>query len=59
MSTPTVRSSPRQRRTTVAVTVFSVLVVLACVGWAVLVQIAVPDACQASPPSPRAQYVHC
>jgi hypothetical protein len=52
-------ASPRQQRTTRAVAVFSALVLLACLGWAVLVQVAVPDACQLSPPPPRAQYLHC
>lgn len=59
MSTPSASRSPRQRRTTTAVVVFSVLVLLACVGWAVLVQVAVPDACRVVPPPPRAQYLHC
>lgn len=52
-------ASPRQQRTTRAVAVFSALVLLACLGWAVLVQVAVPGACELSPPPPRAQYLHC
>ncbi|MFJ4962321.1 hypothetical protein ACIP6P_07620 [Streptomyces sp. NPDC088729] len=38
---------------------FGLIVLLACAGWAVLVQHAVPDACEVSPPPPRAQYLHC
>ena len=49
----------RRARGTRAVVVFSVLVVLACVVWAVLVQVAVPDACSLPTPPPRAQYLHC
>lgn len=52
-------SSPRQRRTTRAVTMFSAMVVVACVGWAWLVQEVRPDACQVQPPPVRAQYLHC
>jgi hypothetical protein len=52
-------SSPRQQRTTRAVAVFSGIVLLACVGWAQLVQVARPDACHVRPPPPRAQYLHC
>jgi hypothetical protein len=37
------------------VIVFAIIVVLACVGWAVLVQRVVPDACTYSPPPTNAQ----
>ena len=49
----------RRARTVRVVWLFSLLVVLACVGWAVLVQVAVPDACTSPVPPPRAQYLHC
>ncbi len=52
-------SSPRQRRTTRTVTMFSAIVVVACVGWAWLVQEVRPDACQVPPTPPNAQYLHC
>jgi hypothetical protein len=41
------------------VALLSVLIVAACVGWAVLVQHAVPDACTYPTPPPNAQYLHC
>ncbi len=41
------------------VLVISVIILLACVGWAVLVQRAVPDACSYDPPPTNAQYLHC
>lgn len=51
--------SPRQRRTTVAVVLFSVLVLAVCLGWAVLVQHVTPSACTYDPPPARSQYLHC
>lgn len=53
------RSDIRRARTrNVAVTV-SVIVVLACVLWAVAVQVLVPDACSYDAPPENAQYLHC
>ncbi len=37
----------------------SVGLLLLCVGWAVLVQRLVPDACSYRPPPPRALVLHC
>jgi len=37
----------------------SALILLLCVGWAVLVQRAVPDACSYTTPPAKAQYLHC
>lgn len=37
----------------------SLIIIAACVGWAVLVQHLVPDACSYQTPPPRAQYMHC
>ena len=51
--------SPRQRRTTRVVSIFSAVVLAACVGWAWLVQDVRPDACEVHPPPPGAQYLHC
>jgi len=51
--------SHRQRRTSRRVTLLSLVILLACVGWAVLVQDVRPDACQVQPPPPGAQYLHC
>lgn len=39
--------------------VISVVLVLGCIGWAVLVQRLVPDACTYPTPPPHAQYLHC
>lgn len=52
-------AADRRARTTRAVVVFSVLVVLACVVWAVVAQTVVPDACSLPTPPPRAQFLHC
>ncbi len=49
----------RRQLTLRFVVVFAIIVVLACVGWAVLVQRVVPDACSYSPPPTNAQYLHC
>ncbi len=38
---------------------FSAIVVLACVGWALLAQSAVPDACSYPTAPPNSQYIHC
>ena len=53
------RRATRRDRTTRAVVLLSLLLVAACVGWAVLAQVLVPDACAGGAPPPRAQYVHC
>jgi hypothetical protein len=45
----------RRQLTLRFVVVFAIIVVLACVGWAVLVQRVVPDACTYSPPPTNAQ----
>ncbi|GAY08045.1 hypothetical protein [Pseudonocardia sp. N23] len=52
-------SSHRELRTSRAVVVFGLVVLLACIGWAILVQDVRPDACQVQPPPPNAQYLHC
>ncbi|MDZ8172827.1 hypothetical protein [Microbacterium xanthum] len=49
----------RERRVTRIVWVMSGVVVAACVGWSILVQTVVPDACRYSPPPANAQYLHC
>lgn len=56
---PATTRPSRRDRTSRTVLVFSVLVVLACVAWAALVQVTVPDACRLPAPPPRAQYLHC
>ena len=56
---PSASLADRRARTTRAVVVFSVLVVLACVVWAVVAQTVVPDACSLPTPPPGAQYLHC
>ena len=59
MNAPRSATGNRTRRTTIAVLVFSALVVLACIAWAVAAQHAVPDACSYPSPPAHAQYVHC
>lgn len=49
----------RTARTTRVVVLLGVLLVAACLVWAVVAQVAVPDACSVTPPPPRAQYLHC
>jgi hypothetical protein len=49
----------RRNLTTRFVAAISVLTLLLCVGWAVLAQHAVPNACTHHPPPPRALYLHC
>ncbi len=49
----------REAMVTRFVWVMSAIIVLACVGWAVLVQVIVPDACTYDPPPANAQYLHC
>jgi hypothetical protein len=49
----------RRSLTTRFVLVISLLIVAVCAGWAVLAQVAVPDACTYHPPPPHAQYLHC
>lgn len=48
-----------ERHTTLALWVTSAIIVAACIVWAVLAQIAVPDACTYDPPPKNAQYLHC
>lgn len=47
------------RRVRVVGLVMSLVIVLACVVWALAVQVLVPDACRLPSPPPRAQYLHC
>ncbi len=49
----------REKRVTWIVWVVSTAVVAACVGWGVLAQVMVPDACAVDPPPANAQYLHC
>lgn len=49
----------RRTLTTRFVLAISVLIILVCVGWALLVQVAVPSACSYHPPPQRAQILHC
>ena len=49
----------RRQLTLRFVIVISLVIVMACVGWAVLVQTIVPDACSHHPPPSNAQYLHC
>jgi hypothetical protein len=49
----------RRRLTLRFVVAISLIILLLCAGWAVLVQRVVPDACSYSPPPPDAQYLHC
>ncbi len=49
----------RRTLTNRVVAVMSALILLVCVGWAVLVQHAVPDACTHATPPATAQYLHC
>ncbi|MTD15248.1 hypothetical protein GIS00_15000 [Nakamurella sp. YIM 132087] len=49
----------RRTLTTRFVIAMSLLVLLCCVGWALLAQHVVPDACSYADPPPRAQYLHC
>jgi len=49
----------RRTLTNRLVAVMSALILLVCIGWAVLVQHAVPDACSYATPPANAQYVHC
>ncbi|MAM54881.1 hypothetical protein [Microbacterium sp. UBA3394] len=49
----------REKRVTRIVWVMSAAVVTACVGWSVLAQVMVPDACAVDPPPANAQYLHC
>ncbi|HKJ11537.1 MAG TPA: hypothetical protein VJ976_04005 [Ornithinimicrobium sp.] len=49
----------RRSLTNRLVAVMSALILLLCVGWAVLVQRAVPDACSYTTPPAKAQYLHC
>ena len=49
----------RRNITTRFVVAISVLILLLCVGWAVLVQHAVSDACTYHPPPARALFLHC
>jgi hypothetical protein len=49
----------RRNITTRFVVVISAVLLLACVGWALLVQQIVPDACSYHPPPARAQVLHC
>jgi len=37
----------------------SAVILLVCLGWAVLVQHVVPDACSYTTPPANAQYLHC
>lgn len=53
------RSDLRRARTRSLAIAVSVIVVLACVVWAIVVQHAVPDACTYDPPPQNAQYLHC
>jgi len=41
------------------VVVISILLFLACIGWAALVDGLVTDACDSPTPPPKAQYPHC
>lgn len=59
MRTKPQRHFGRTERTTIAVTVFSVVLVIACVGWALLAQVAVPNACSYHPPPAHTFYLHC
>lgn len=45
--------------TTRFVWAMSMLILLACLGWAHLVQHAVPDICAYDRPPPHAQFIHC
>lgn len=47
------------RRVRVVGLVMSLVIVVACVVWALAVQVLVPDACSLTSPPPRAQYLHC
>lgn len=49
----------RERRVTRVVWIISGVLVGACIGWSVLVQVIVPDACSYDPPPSNAQYLHC
>jgi hypothetical protein len=49
----------RQRRIRLAVWTVSAVVLVACVLWALLVQVLVPDVCELPSPPANAQYVHC
>ncbi len=49
----------RHTLTTRFVAIISVLILLVCLGWAVLVDHVVPTACSYHPPPTRAQYLHC
>jgi hypothetical protein len=57
MSTP--GRSFRQRQTSLAVLILLALLLAVCAGWAVLVQHAVPNACDRAAPPAHAQYLHC
>lgn len=49
----------RELMVTRFVWVMSALIVLACIGWALLAQTVVPDACTYATPPPNAQVLHC
>ncbi len=49
----------REAMVTRFVWAISLVILLACIGWAVLAQVAVPDACTYPTPPPNAQYLHC
>ena len=49
----------RRQLTLRFVIAFSIMIVVGCIGWALLVQAVVPDACSYTPPPTNAQYLHC
>ena len=49
----------RRNLTTRFVVAISLLILLLCVGWAVLVEHVVPNACSYHPQPARALYLHC